>query len=49
MSNCTSKDSPFIKGVKFNLNQYQKSDTELKEMKIVPYSSAVGSLIYVVI
>ena len=33
-----------MKGAKFNFNQYPRSDTELKDMKIISYASAIGSL-----
>ena len=49
MSKCTPKDSPIVKGVKFNLNQCPKRDAELKEMKIILYVFAIGSHMYAVV
>ncbi|XP_042484605.1 secreted RxLR effector protein 161-like [Macadamia integrifolia] len=46
MMNCKSGVSPIIKGDKFSLNQCPKNDLERTQIKDIPYSSAVGSLMY---
>ncbi|XP_042494332.1 secreted RxLR effector protein 161-like [Macadamia integrifolia] len=44
--NYKSGVSPIIKGGKFNLNQCPKNDLERAQMKDIPYSSTVESLMY---
>ncbi|XP_042477742.1 secreted RxLR effector protein 161-like [Macadamia integrifolia] len=44
--NCKLGVSPIIKGDKFSLNQCPKNDLERAQIKDIPYSSAVGSLMY---
>ncbi|XP_042485262.1 secreted RxLR effector protein 161-like [Macadamia integrifolia] len=46
MMNCKSGVSPIIKGENFSLNQCPKNDLESAQMKDIPYSSAVGNLMY---
>ena len=46
MQDCKPGDTPVAKGDKFSLDQCPKSDLEVKEMKKIPYASAVGSLMY---
>jgi hypothetical protein len=35
-----------MKGDRFNLNQCPKNDLEREQMKNIPYTSVVGSLMY---
>uniref|UniRef100_A0A803L7X3 Retrovirus-related Pol polyprotein from transposon TNT 1-94 n=1 Tax=Chenopodium quinoa TaxID=63459 RepID=A0A803L7X3_CHEQI len=46
MQDCKLADTPVAKGDKFSLTQCLKNDFENKEMKKIPYASAVGSLMY---
>ncbi|KAL4283434.1 hypothetical protein GQ457_16G021540 [Hibiscus cannabinus] len=46
MQNSKLMDTPVAKGDKFCLAQCPKSDLEIQEMKKVPYTSAIGSLMY---
>ena len=46
MSKCAPGDTPIAKGDKFSLIQCPKNEFEVKEMKKIPYASAVGSLMY---
>jgi transposase InsO family protein len=46
MQDCKPGDTPVAKGDKFSLSQCPKNDLEIKEMQKIPYSSAVGSLMY---
>ena len=46
MKNCSPSVAPILKGERFNLNQCLKNDFELEHMKNIPYTSAVGSLMY---
>ena len=46
MHECKPGDTPVAKGDKFSLNQCPKNDFEENEMQKIPYSSAVGSLMY---
>ncbi|RVW43322.1 Retrovirus-related Pol polyprotein from transposon TNT 1-94 [Vitis vinifera] len=46
MKNCSLSVSPIVKGDRFNLDQCSKNDLERKQMKNIPYASAVGSLMY---
>ncbi|XP_043725534.1 secreted RxLR effector protein 161-like [Telopea speciosissima] len=41
--------APMIKGDKFSLNQCPQNDLERERMKDIPYSSTMGSLMYVMI
>ncbi|XP_042511708.1 secreted RxLR effector protein 161-like [Macadamia integrifolia] len=49
MMNCKSGVSPIIKGDKFSLNQCPKNDLKRAQMKDIPSSSAIGSLMYAMI
>ena len=42
-------DSPVEKGLAFSLDQCPKTDKEKERMSNVPYTSAVGSLIYAIL
>ena len=46
IKDCSPSVSPIVKGDKFNLNQCPKNDLDRKQMKNIPYTSAVGSLMY---
>jgi hypothetical protein len=46
MKNYSPSVAPIMKGDKFNLNQCPKNDLEREQMKNIPYTSAVGSLMY---
>ena len=46
MKDCSPGDTPVAKGDKFSLKQCPKTDLEIKEMQKIPYSSAIGSLMY---
>ena len=46
MNDCSPSVAPIVKGDRFNLNQCPKNDLERKQMKNIPYASAVGSLMY---
>ncbi|RVW55396.1 Retrovirus-related Pol polyprotein from transposon TNT 1-94 [Vitis vinifera] len=46
MHNCKSTKAPIVKGDKFSKAQCPQNDDEREEMKTIPYSSAVGSLMY---
>ncbi|XP_047331268.1 secreted RxLR effector protein 161-like [Impatiens glandulifera] len=39
-------DTPVAKGDKFSLSQFPKNNSKIKEMKLIPYSSAIESLMY---
>ncbi|KAL3619650.1 hypothetical protein CASFOL_034562 [Castilleja foliolosa] len=43
---CKGGHTPIFKGDKFSLDQCPENDFEQKEMKDIPYASAVGSLMY---
>jgi hypothetical protein len=45
MQACKPGEVPIVKGDKFSKDQCPKNDIEKESMKLVPYSSAVGSLI----
>ena len=47
MSRCKSGNTLVAKGDKFSLKQCSKNDFEHKEIQKIPYTSAVGSLMYV--
>ena len=46
MKDCSLGIAPIVKGDKFSLNQCTSNDSEKKDMKNIPYGSAVGSLMY---
>lgn len=46
MKDCFQSIVPIVKCDKLNINQCQKNDLEKKFMKIIPYASVDGSLIY---
>ena len=46
MHDCKPGDTPVAKGDKFSLNQCPKNNFEIQEMQQIPYSSAIGSLMY---
>ncbi|RVX19207.1 Retrovirus-related Pol polyprotein from transposon TNT 1-94 [Vitis vinifera] len=46
MHNCKSSKAPIVKGDKFSKAQCPQNDDEREEMKTIPYSSVVGSLMY---
>ena len=46
MKNYFPSVAPIMKGDRFNLNQCPKNDLEREQMKNIPYTSAVGSLMY---
>ena len=46
MQDCKPSDIPIAKGDKFSPSQWPKNDFEEKEIEKVPYTSAVGSLMY---
>ena len=46
MKDCSSGDMPVAKGDKFSLTQCPKNNIEIEEMQKIPYTSALGSLMY---
>jgi hypothetical protein len=46
MHKCNPTPAPIVKGVKFGKFQSLRNQYEINEMKAVPYTSAVGSLMY---
>ncbi|RVW61973.1 Retrovirus-related Pol polyprotein from transposon TNT 1-94 [Vitis vinifera] len=46
MHNCSSVKVPIVKGDKFSKAQCPQNDDEREEMRTIPYSSLVGSLMY---
>ncbi|XP_060972353.1 secreted RxLR effector protein 161-like [Cannabis sativa] len=46
MHSCSFGKAPIVKGDKFSKAQCPQNDKERDEMKIVPYASLVGSLMY---
>ena len=46
MQNSKLDDTPVSKGDKFSLSQCPKTNLEINEMQKIPYSSAIGSLMY---
>jgi hypothetical protein len=46
MHKCNPTPTPIVKGVKFGNFQYPRNQYEINEIKVVPYASAVGSLMY---
>jgi hypothetical protein len=47
MENYKPENTPVAKGDKFSLDQCSKTELEKSEMHQVPYSSLIGSLMYV--
>ncbi|RVW87197.1 Retrovirus-related Pol polyprotein from transposon TNT 1-94 [Vitis vinifera] len=45
-AHCKSTKAPIVKGDKFSKAQCPQNDDEREEMKTIPYSSVVGSLMY---
>ena len=46
IKNCSLSVAPILKGDIFYLNQCPKNDFEQEHMKNIPYTSAIGSLMY---
>jgi hypothetical protein len=46
IKDCSPNVAPIVKGDRFNLNQCPKNDFEREQMKNIPYTSVVGSLMY---
>ena len=46
MKLCSSGKAPIIRGDRFSKGQYPQNDIERDQIKVVPYSSIVGSLMY---
>jgi hypothetical protein len=46
MHKCNPAPAPIVKGVKFGKFQCPRNQYEINEMKVVPYASTVGSLMY---
>ncbi|KAL9172095.1 hypothetical protein ABFS82_03G022000 [Erythranthe guttata] len=46
MQFCSAINAPITKGDKLNEKQCPKNDLEKEKMKLIPYASAVGSLMY---
>jgi hypothetical protein len=46
MHKCNPTPAPIVKGVKFGKLQCPRNQYEINEMKMVPYTSAVESLMY---
>ena len=46
MENCSPSVAPIVRGDKFNLDQCPKSNLEREHMENIPYTSAIGSLMY---
>ena len=46
MQTCKAGDVPVVKGDKLSNEQCPKNDLEKDVMKIIPYASAIGSLMY---
>ena len=46
MHNCSSTRAPIVKGDKFSKAQCPQNDDEREEMRVIPYSSFVDSLMY---
>ncbi|XP_074355336.1 secreted RxLR effector protein 161-like [Apium graveolens] len=46
MKDCALIDTPVSKGDKFSLKQCPKNELKIREMQRIPYTSAVGSLMY---
>ena len=46
MKDCSPNMAPIVKGDRFNLNQCPKNELEKEQMRNIPYTSIVGSLMY---
>ena len=46
MKNCSSSDTPVTKEDKLSLLQCPKNDYQKEQVKDIPYSSAIESLMY---
>ena len=46
MKDCSPSIAPVVKGDRFNLDQCPKNDLEWEQIKNIPYTSIVGSLMY---
>ena len=46
MQSCSSGKAPIVKGDRFSKGQCPQNDIKKDHMKVVPYSSVVGSLMY---
>ncbi|RVW67081.1 Retrovirus-related Pol polyprotein from transposon TNT 1-94 [Vitis vinifera] len=46
MHNCSSTRAPIVKADKFSKAQCPQNNDEREEMRVIPYSSLVGSLMY---
>ena len=46
MHSCSPGKAPIVKGDRFSKAQSPQNDKERDEMKVVPYASLVGSLMY---
>ena len=46
MLSCSSGKTPIVKGDRFSKGQYSHNDIDKDYMKVIPYSSVVGSLMY---
>ena len=46
MKDCSPGIAPIVKCDRFSLNQCLSNDLEKKEMKNIPFASAIGSLLY---
>jgi hypothetical protein len=46
MHKCSAMLAPIVKGNKFGKFQSPKTHYEINQMKVVPYASAVGSIMY---
>ena len=46
MQSCSSSKTPIVKGNRFSKDQCLHNDIERDQMKTIPYSSVVGSLMY---
>ena len=46
MQSCSSGKALIVKGERFSKGQCPQNDIEIDHMKVVPYFSAMGSLMY---
>ena len=46
MHNYNPTKAPIVEGDKFSKARYHQNDDEREEMRVIPYSSLVGSLMY---
>ena len=46
MQSCSFRKTPIVKGDRFSKGQCPHNDIERNQMKAVPYSSVVGSVMY---